>query len=314
MQHRLTIDQPHALGNAFSDAVRNVCTRGLTVTPAHLDLLDARLACGDFETVLALLREASRSGSQSRRSGRSPLADSQLALPLFLARYIRWTGDLHSAASMWNDVVAELEAVLESAAATPLARAICLELAPVATDVGDVQLAARLHGIARSLAQARPNSAGLPNRGMGEAAPDDVRLVLRIAFDTLGIEPDAAKGRLRLRPRLDGAAKSFFGMSASEPGTGVRVRNIRFSDGSVRFDAVRDDDALTIRVEQVAGSIPMTVLLEPFVAAPGAATVDGVSADLVPQSVEGGIILPVQLVLDDTRTLVIAKKKGRSPE
>jgi hypothetical protein len=74
----------------------------------------------------------------------------------------------------------------------------------------------------------------------------------------------------------------------------------------VRLDADLLPRLLTVRLEQDAGAIPVTALLEPFV--PGAVSavrVDGRSASLAPRAVEGGTRVPVQLVLDRGRTLEI---------
>ena len=266
MQDRLTIDRPAELGAELDGAVRAVCARAITVTPQHIHLLDARHACGDFEAVLAALRAA-------------PPAP---ALPLFIARYVRWSGDLHSIAALWNTALTSLELVLPDTASSALRHATCTEFAAVATDLGDPQLAARLLGIARATA-AEPWPVG---------NDPESALIHHVAFRTLGLEPDAARGRLRLRPRLDELQQ-------------IRARNIRFGDGNVSLSAVRADGRLTLRVEQEAGAIPVTVLLEPFVLGAGRATIDGQPADLESQIVAGGTILPVQLVLDDARTLVV---------
>lgn len=268
MQDRLTIDRPVSLGDELDGAVRAVCARSITVTPEHIDLLDARHACGDFEAVLAALRAAAPTP----------------ALPLFLARYVRWSGDLHSAAALWNDVLASLELALSPPTTPALRYAACVELAPVATDLGDSRLAARLLGTARTSA-----AATLPRDDDSATA-----LVRDVAFTTIGLEPDAARGRLRLRPRLSTI-------------TELRARNIRFGDASISLWASRTGARLTVRIEQDAGSIPITVLLEPFVRGHAAATVDGSAAELQPQLVHGGTILPVQLVLDEPRTLIVAE-------
>lgn len=302
LHERLAIDRPADLGTALSAAVHTVCARALSVAPTDLTLLDARLACGDFEGVLAILRNE------------EPVA----ALPLFLARYVRWSGDLHSAAAIWPRVLQTLELTINDGDDIALRHAVCTELAPVATDLGDVQLAARLHGIARTsdVASLLTDAAGERNGAEavvrhGIAAVDRGRIatgdragastvVRDIAFGTIGIDPDAARGRLRLRPRLDLLDE-------------LHVRGIRFADGSIGLRAAWTDEVLSIRVQQDAGSIPITVLLEPFVTEPGSAMVDGRPAELVAQSVDGGTILPVQLVLDEERTLLVTKK-GRPLE
>src|SRR5690606_8394441 len=111
-------------GTALASAVRSVCASPITITTDHLALLDARLACGDFESILTALLDS----------------DVAAALPLFLARYVRWSGDLHTAAAAWNRVLASLDLTLEDEYNTALRHAVCTELAPVATDLGDVQL------------------------------------------------------------------------------------------------------------------------------------------------------------------------------
>lgn len=292
MQDRLIIDRPVALGAALASAVRTVCDRSLSLAVDGLSLCEARLMCGDFESVLDLLRTAAP----------SPV------LPLFVARYVRWSGDLQSAAAVWSQVMASLEPAFTERLDPSLRRASLTAIAPTATDLGDAVLAARLLALARQIGPAEIDG---PARA---DARHDVQLVSDVALETLGIDPDAARGRLRLRPRLDEIDE-------------LAARNIRFADGSVSIRAVRERDLLTIRVEQDAGSIPITLLLEPFVRGTGPTTVDGQPADLVPQSVGAtpphpssrpeqragpagpgaatGTVIPVQLVLDDVRTLVI---------
>lgn len=296
MHDRLTIDRPLALGAALAEAVRTVCDRSLSLAVDELPLLDARLMCGDFESVLDLVRTAAP----------SPV------LPLLVARYVRWSGDLQSAAAVWSQIMTSLEPAFTERLDPTLRRASFTAIAPTATDLGEAVLAARLLALARQIegAQTGRNQPG-DTRG-------DVRVVSDAAINTLGIDPDAARGRLRLRPRLD----EFDDLAA---------RNIRFSDGSVSISAVRERDVLTIRVEQDAGSIPITLLLEPFVRRTGPATVDGQPADLLPQTAgaepprpvsatqragpavgtASGTIIPVQLVLDEVRTLVITEREKR---
>jgi hypothetical protein len=243
-----------------------LAARAPSVRTDDLDLIDALLATGAFETVLAVIR------------GASP----DPALPLITARYVRWSGDLQSAAAAWDAVLQSLDRI--DAAATPaLLRTTAIELAPLATDLGDVQLAARLHRIgSTSTAQ------------LDHGDDPDAATIRRIAFHTLGLEPDAVRGRLRLRPRLDLVHD-------------LDAHDIRFADGAVSISATVRPDAIEVRVVQDAGAIPLTVLLEPYVA-PDAiealtAIVDGQAAALAPRALDDGTILPVQLVLDEARTL-----------
>jgi hypothetical protein len=119
-----------------------------------------------------------------------------------------------------------------------------------------------------------------------------VHLVCSIVFDVLGLEPDATRGRIRLRPQLHRHDT-------------LEARSIRFGDGSISMSAEHTDGTVVIRIAQDAGSIPVTALLEPIVDIFASAEVDGRAADLVPRTVADGVIVPVQLVLDGARTVVI---------
>lgn len=267
MHERLIIVRPTELGDRLATAIRLLNVEPLAIIAEHLLRLDARLAAGDFEAVLALMRDATPAP----------------ALPLFLARYMKWSGDLQSAAALWNSVLPALDMAIADAADPALRHSTCLELAATATDLGDATLAARLHGIARRFGTPAP---------VEYARDPHAATVCNIAFDTLGIEPDATRGRLRLRPRLDRFDQ-------------LATRHIRFGDASIDLTATSDAGELVVQVEQTAGAIPITVLLEPYVRHAGSSTVDGHAADLSPQVLADGTILPVQLVLDESRTLVV---------
>ena len=271
MPDRLLIVRPPALGAALALAVERVCARRIAVTGRDIPLLDARLACGDFDSVRVLLGAA--------------LPDP--ALPLFVARYALWTGDLQSAAGAWGAVLASLDLTADPMSAS-LRRTASVEIAQTATDLGDASLAARLLGDARKAGPAE----GTPSPDPPADADPDSMMICDVAFNILGLEPDAVRGRLRLRPRLDRFAE-------------IEALNIRFADGSLGMSATRDQAAVVLRIEQASGAIPMTVLLEPFVDGPVSAEVDGSPADLTPRTCDGGTIVPVQLVLDQARTLII---------
>lgn len=276
MPDRLLIVRPRSLGAALADAVERACSRPIAVTAPDLLLLDARLACGDFDAVRTLLRTPTPS----------------LVLPVFVARYVTWTGDLAAAAGAWDAVLASLDLPVDRTSAT-LHRTACVEIARTATDLGDAPLAARLIGNARR----HDTSADHPNDVAPPNADRDSMLICDVAFNVLGIQPDASRGRLRLRPRLDRFEE-------------LEAHNIRFGDGSVGISASRAGETIVVRVEQDAGAVPITVVLEPFVNNPATADVDGSPADLTPQIVDNGTILPVQLVLDQARTLTINTGSG----
>jgi hypothetical protein len=277
----------HAL--PLIDDVADAATSRIDAEQLHLAL--ARLAAGRFERVLPLLRRAAPSR----------------ALPLITARYVAWTGDLPSAAAAWQHVRSATEALFADRASASvgtgstdawLRSATAIELQRTAADLGDPTLAAALHRHARdSSGQAQPAGWYAPaGTAMSEAAAA-ARAVLRFVHDTLGVEPDATRHRLRLSPLL-------------RSGADLNVRDLRFGDGAVALIA-RGAPAggmirFTIDVWQDSGAIPMTVLLEPRL--PGTvrgSSVDGRPAELTARAAGGCTVLPVQLVLDDRRTLQV---------
>lgn len=279
MPHRLTILRPPATGIALAAAVGRLTAVPLRLEQSELPRASAHLACGDFETVRALIRGAVPGP----------------ALPLMLARYVRWTGDLQGAAAIWPTVLSALDMVLENEADHELRQQTAALLGGAATDLGDAALAARLYRYAREGASSAHDdiAAYVPDRSDDQ----DVNVICDVAHDLLGIDPDASRGRLRLRPRLAEHAV-------------LEARHIRFADGSVSITASRTRSSSAYRVEQVEGSIPVTLLLEPFVEHPQSAEIDGRPADLAPRTVARGVIVPVQLVLDDVRTLVVSTAGG----
>lgn len=206
-------------------------------------------------------------------------ADATPEIPLIAARYLRWTGDIPTVMAAWPVIERALDQL--DAADAHVRSATLDELQPAAVDVGRPQLAARLRALARS--------ASPPMRVRAEG---DARTILDVAADLLGIAPDAVRGRIGLRvnaTRYDA----------------IEVQNIRCADASIALVVERGADDVSIRIEQTAGAVPLTALLEPSVARATAAEVDGVPADLAFRETDEGIVVPVQVVLDDTRTLRI---------
>jgi len=110
----------------------------------------------------------------------------------------------------------------------------------------------------------------------------------------LGAEPDAAKGRLRLRPQLPDAWDR------------LEVRNLRMGEASVRLRYARDGSTRRFTVEQEEGAVPIRLILEPVL--PGrvvAARVDGEAAELDARPFGAGVLVPVQLALDCERVVEI---------
>jgi hypothetical protein len=253
-----------------------------------LPLVMAALACGRFDRVQRLLREW-------------PAGPS---LPVAAAAYASWSGDLFTIAGVWATVRESLAALdCADAPTVVLAVAGLHALQRTAADLGDPQFAATLIGRER---QARLRLDAMADGGAADslaaalglrpppaapvsAEPTAAALrLLRLARHDLGLEPDAPRHRLRLRPRLVGDR--------------LAVRDIGFADGTLDLVLHRDGKLLRCRVSQQSGAIPATVILEPVLPAlPSTASVDGTPADLVPRREGHDLVLPVQLVLDAER-------------
>jgi hypothetical protein len=353
MRESITIQMPvedgRLLARAVAELTRAVAepTRAAAHTPPDTVLILALMAAGRFDLVAPLLRAPATLGA---------------ALPLVLARYVAWTGDLAAAAGAWQHarslVLAALEAGPAAATATidasdggpePAGAEALVHtagsfagMARVATDLGDPQLAALLIGAARTTHQ-RLAAHPLPPRAaeLGTAVnlvdeavpaafwhsvatppllqldtgsrtdaqppghdPDAARSVLALVHGSLGVEPDATRHRLRIRPRLPAHW------------TELRVRDIGFGDGTIGLDVQRTADSIQIRIRQDSGAVPVTVLLEPVIAGDAAvmaAMVDGTAASLSPRPVADGSLVPVQLVLDAERELRLQLDAQRPP-
>lgn len=113
-----------------------------------------------------------------------------------------------------------------------------------------------------------------------------------LVYGLLGAEPDAVKGRLRLRPQIPESWDRF------------EIRNLRMGTASVRLRYERTGTLHTFAVEQEEGAIPIRLILEP--ALPGqlvGARVDGEPARLEPRPFGERVLAPVQLVLDHERVV-----------
>lgn len=125
-----------------------------------------------------------------------------------------------------------------------------------------------------------------------EVAPDQTNPIVHFACGMLGFRPDAARGRLRLRPRLPDAW------------TFARIENLRIGDAliSLRYD--RTPRVVRFQIEQIAGAIPVRLIFEPIVRGRiETAAVDGVPADLNFIVMADEVMAPVQIMLDAVRVV-----------
>jgi hypothetical protein len=341
MRESITIQMPVADGHLLRRAVTELTRAPLPEQPDTGPVL-ALLAAGRFDLVAPLLRSPAMLGA---------------ALPLVLARYVAWTGDLAAAAAAWQHARALVTAALDTLSGSPAAaggdtahdaEALALSagslagMARVATDLGDPQLAAHLIGAARATHQrlaAQPLPPHVAELGtainliedavpaafwhdaalrapltVDEGSPSDphlparatdaARLILALVHGSLGVEPDATRHRLRIRLRLPADC------------TDLRVDDIGFGDGTIGLHVSHAADSIRVRIRQDSGAVPVTVLLEPVLAGDSvvqAATVDGTLASLSPRPVADGVMVPVQLVLDADRELLLQLDAQRPP-
>jgi hypothetical protein len=111
----------------------------------------------------------------------------------------------------------------------------------------------------------------------------------------LGYAPDAPRGRLQLRPLIARSLRTR------------RIDNIHIGDALISVAVERTADALRFRIAQTAGAFPVRLILEPLLEFPvTGAAVDGVDADLEFRPVGDRILVPVQIVLDDVRDVVLS--------
>lgn len=294
---------------------------------AALRLGLAALAAGDFPLALEVARAALALAHGDPRAGAGAL--------LLFARHFLWTGDPAPAADAWPQL-RQLAGRAQAAASADgaLAAAALGQLALAAESLGRAEDAAAFRAAGARLARADTAVRALADAGgwgawaeggaggayrawreraavglhpakarwPGPGGPDDASataaVINGVACGVLGIEPDAPRSRLRLRPQLPADWEH------------VEVRGIRTGDAEVLLRHVAADGNLRFQLEQVSGGVPLRVVLEPAVAGTlTAARVDGRPASLVPQPFGERFIVPVQVVLDDVRVVELDVQK-----
>jgi hypothetical protein len=121
-------------------------------------------------------------------------------------------------------------------------------------------------------------------------------VVLTLVHGVLGLEPDAARHRIRIAPRLSPLGEfAAVGIPCGDTQLSVRVRH--------------EERGFTIGIAQESGAIPLTAVLEPWLVGRLANTwVDGRRADLDARPHGDGMLVGVQLVLDEERTLTLERE------
>lgn len=151
-----------------------------------------------------------------------------------------------------------------------------------------------------ALAAKHAAEAGKPDGRAAECVGTDALMVpWVVAVGILGVDPDAARGRIRFRLHVPRAWPHW------------GATNIRVGDAFLEVRVSRGANSIEIHVEQTDGPLPMTLILEPVVhSAITAARVDGKPAELAVRNRGDAMVVPVQLVLDASRSLVLDLEHG----
>lgn len=263
----------------------------------------AALALGDFDSAASLARAL---GASQRPDGTIP-GEATATYIRLLTQHLAWTGEMRTIRDQWTHIQrATASPPSPSAQAHEIDSWIAArnELAIAAESIGKAPPPMELPGSYRTERELRvpePGAGLAPRSGEARDTADLVDYYLR---DILGVEPDAPKNRLVLRPRLP------------EEWDHLDLRRLRFGDAEIDLSYRRAGDRHHFSLVQESGAIPVRVIFEPEL--PGArlvaASVDGEDAELAPRAGRSGVIVPVQIVLDDLRSieLEIGREAGRT--
>lgn len=139
---------------------------------------------------------------------------------------------------------------------------------------------------------------GTERRGRG-VCPDQAwstaMVVAPLVYGLLGVQPDACVHRLRLRPQIPAAWDR------------LAVRRLRVGDAHLSLAYHRQGGRHTFELSQTRGAVPLNVVFEPALTGghPVAVRVDDTVADLDVRPFGERVLVPVQLVLDGRRRVVI---------
>jgi hypothetical protein len=137
---------------------------------------------------------------------------------------------------------------------------------------------------------------GLEHRPAG-VCPDQAwstaMVVAPFVYGLLGVVPDAPHNRLRLAPQIPREWPE------------LDVERLRVGDGQVSLRYRRVGSLHTFRIAQTSGAVPLTLHFEPAIQGRRleAARVDGRPAELDAVRRGEGVRVPLQLVLDQERTV-----------
>jgi glycogen debranching enzyme len=119
--------------------------------------------------------------------------------------------------------------------------------------------------------------------------------VCPLVYGLLGAEPDAPRGRIRLRPQIP------------RHWDRLDLRNLRIADATLSFCYRHGNDTHTFTIEQDEGAVPLRVIFEPALPASSisAVRIDGIEARLDSRAFGSRLLVPAQVMLDHARTIEI---------
>jgi hypothetical protein len=235
---------------------------------------DALLA-GDFEAAGHVLRSLGRNAEGS--------SGPYLALA---AEYLAWTGDIATLGTEWPRVLAAL-----AQAGEEVGPAVMGGLAHIAEALGDHSAVAGM--------RKEQGTGSAPVVGRDHEAADPALSAVRAL---LGVEPDAWRGRLTLRPRPPLDWDQF------------QVQGLAMGDAAFALDYRRGGHVHRLAIRQDRGAVPATLVLDAWIPGPlHAARVDGATADLAATREAGGWRVPVQLALDHERVVELEVGAANAP-
>ena len=211
--------------------------------------------------------------------------------------WVAWTGDAAPLAARWSELSEAIRALADDGAAgADVWARVALALAPAFADMrGDRALDDVLRRMPdRPDPAAALAAAGAELRRRGRTAAIAAGAALEVLHGALGIVPDAPRGRVRLAPRVGGTRIELGGVALGDAVFAMRVE----PDAAGRVRIV---------VEQTAGAVPHTAIVEPHVPwrRLTSASVDGVKAALDSSDEAGGLRVRVQVVADHAREIVL---------
>jgi|GEM_PF-2804739 len=287
----------HIARNTILDAAH-----GPIAHPGHDAAVTALslLALGDYATPRAVLQHL---GSSTRHAEQWPL------YLLLAARYAAWTADFEFMYSQWPQIVHIADAAIADGLNRDAFVGLVLkELADAAASLSDDAAHARFSAASRAatptaegavaplIALAFANRSTTRDPDFQQIACEAPTLAFAsFVYGLLGVQPDAPKNRIRMRPALPAEWDS------------LELTNIPLADARIDLRYEQTANTHIFRLAQTAGAIPVRAVFEPLLPT---ARIEGIQLDGRPAELDivrspGGLTTPVQLDLDYERVLEI---------